>query len=183
MTLDPSADAVNSTYRERLIEHMFVGALLRELWLSGVPQVEVLRSEVDASGYDLVLECRSVVRHVQLKAARLGGSRANVGVNVKLAAKPGGCIVWIYFDPVTLELREFFWFGGSPGQPLPLPPDLRVGKHSKGDSTGSKNERPNIRVLPKGKFERIDNMAALARKLFGGSAWVDECTIRACAKN
>ena len=110
---------------------------------------------------------RSIVRHVQIKAARLGGRRANVGVNIKLAAKPSGCIIWIYFDPVAMSLREFFWFGGAPGEPLPLPADLKVGKHSKGDSTGHKAERPNIRVVPKGRFDRIETVAGVVQRLFG----------------
>ena len=66
-------DDRHSSYRERLIEHLFVGEVLRTLWLSGISEVEVLKSEVDGEGYDLVLECRSVVRHIQLKAGPTGG--------------------------------------------------------------------------------------------------------------
>lgn len=169
MIVEPSADSVFSSYRERLIEHLFVGEVLRHLWLAGVPQVEVLHSEVDGAGYDLVLECQSTVRHVQLKAAKLGGRRANVGVNINLAAKPSGCVVWLYFDPKTLHLGPFFWFGNDPGQPLPSLGD-KVGKHTKGDASGHKAERLSIRVLPKGRFERVDTLAGLVGRLFRGKA-------------
>lgn len=165
--LESAADTVGSSYRERLIEHLFVGEVLRELWLSGVTEVEVLRCEVDGAGYDIVLECQSVVRHVQLKTARLGGRRANVSVNIKLGEKPSGCVIWIYFDPGTMSLRQFFWFGGAPGKRLPALAGLKVGKHTKGDSTGHKAERPNIRVIPKGRFERIETVAGLVHRLFG----------------
>jgi hypothetical protein len=37
-----------STLRERIVEHVFVGDALRELWRKGVYDVEVLRSEFDA---------------------------------------------------------------------------------------------------------------------------------------
>jgi hypothetical protein len=161
-----SADSLFSSYRERLIEHLFVGEVLRHLWISGVPQVEVLRSEVDSAGYDLVLECQSIVRHVQLKAARVGGKRANVGVNMNLAAKPGGCVVWVYFDPETLKLGPFLWFGSAPGKPLPVLIGLKVGKHSKGDSTGHKAKRPNIRIVPKGRFERVETVPEVVALLF-----------------
>jgi hypothetical protein len=165
--MNVDADIHHSSYRERLIEHLFVGEVLRELWLSGVNQVEVLKSEVDAAGYDVVLECESVVRHIQLKAARRGAKRANVGVHLKLAEKPSGCLVWIFFDPDTLELGPFLWFGGPPGAPLPTISDFRIGKHTKGDSTGHKADRPNIRLVAKGRFNKIDSVAELIERLFG----------------
>lgn len=160
------ADFLFSSYRERVMEHLFVGEVLREMWLKGQHEVEVLRAEVDGAGYDLVLESRAVVRHIQLKAARAGGRRASVGVNVKLAAKPSGCVVWFYFDPETLRLESFLWFGDAPGKPLP---DLgsRVAKHTKGNSMGHKAARPNIRELPKKVFTSVPNVEGLVDRLFG----------------
>ena len=55
--MSSEADTVFSSYRERLIEHLFVGEVLRDLWISGVAEVEVLRPEVDSAGYDVVMEC------------------------------------------------------------------------------------------------------------------------------
>ncbi len=165
--MEDTADYLFSSYRERLIEHLFVGELLRALWLGGIPQVEVLRSEVDGAGYDVVLECRSITRHVQLKAARLGGTRANVGVNVNLANKPSGCVIWVYFNPKSLQLGPFYWFGGPPGRPLPPLSHFKVGRHTKGDASGHKAKRPNIRVVPKGQFVKVDTVTELVTRLFG----------------
>jgi hypothetical protein len=47
---------LHSTLRERIVEHVFVGDALRWLWVHDVTNVEVLRSEFDAGGYDLVIE-------------------------------------------------------------------------------------------------------------------------------
>src|SRR5579862_3621039 len=55
-------DSRNSTLRERIVEHVFVGDALRRLWRLGITDVEVLRSEFDARGYDLVLSFKKVVR-------------------------------------------------------------------------------------------------------------------------
>ena len=165
--MDDKADYLFSSYRERLIEHLFVGEVLRALWLEGIPQVEVLRSEVDGTGYDVVLGCQAITRHVQLKAARIGGKRASVGINLNLAHKPSGCVVWVYFDPKTLQLGPFYWFGGAPGQPLPSVAHMKVGKHTKGDALGHKAERPNIRLVPKSKFQKVDTIAELVTCLFG----------------
>jgi hypothetical protein len=39
---------VHSTLRERIVEHVFVGDVLRTLWKRGVTDVEILRPEFDA---------------------------------------------------------------------------------------------------------------------------------------
>jgi hypothetical protein len=44
---DKSAHYENSTLRERIVEHVFVGAALRTLWRLGAVDVEVLRSDFD----------------------------------------------------------------------------------------------------------------------------------------
>jgi hypothetical protein len=56
----------HSVLRERIVEHVFVGDVLRTLWRRGVTDVEILRPEFDAHGYDVVMSCGTVVRHVQL---------------------------------------------------------------------------------------------------------------------
>ncbi|CAB3805334.1 hypothetical protein [Pararobbsia alpina] len=43
---------VHSVLRERIVEHVFVGDVLRRLWQRGVTDLELLRSEYDAGGYD-----------------------------------------------------------------------------------------------------------------------------------
>src|SRR5690348_2044567 len=50
-----NSDYLHSTLRERIVEHVFVGEALRQLWKRGARDVEVLRSEFDAGGYDLVM--------------------------------------------------------------------------------------------------------------------------------
>src|SRR5260370_29586722 len=88
-----------STLRERIVEHVFVGEALRQLWQRGVTDVEVLRSEFDAGGYDLVMSLRKVVRHIQFKTIMVGGKAANVNVSMKLMEKPSGCVIWIVITP------------------------------------------------------------------------------------
>ena len=47
-----SVHTEQSSYREKLLEHLFVGDVLRELWSWGVTDAEFLRPEVDCGGYD-----------------------------------------------------------------------------------------------------------------------------------
>src|SRR5690348_5075606 len=108
-----------SSYREMLLEHLFAGEVMRHVWLSGTKRLEILKPQVDDSGYDLVLEANGVVRHVQLKATFRGSTVSRFNVQTALREKPSGCVVVLLFDPAVLELGPFLWFGDRPGQPLP----------------------------------------------------------------
>ena len=121
----------HSMLRELIIEHLFIGEGLRNLWRRGVTDVEVLRSEIDAFGYDLVMSRGEIVRHIQLKTMKLGGKADDVKVGLTLMRKPSGCVVWIVVDPATLNMELFLWFGGGPGERLPDISDLKVARHTK----------------------------------------------------
>lgn len=157
----------HSSYREKLIEHLFIGELLKLSWQSEKCDLEVGKPEVDNAGYDAILEANGVVRHVQLKATYLGGKTARQKVHVNLSTKPSGCIVWIYFDEQTLELGPFYFFGGEPGAPLPDISEAKVARHTKGDQSGYKSERPNIREINKGAFQHVASINEVYQQLFG----------------
>lgn len=134
--------------------------------------MDVLRAHTDQSGYDIVLEVGPLVRHVQLKSSYSGAKTSRQKVNVKLATKLSGCVIWQRFDADTLELTGFLWFG-SPNPRLELPPlGDKLAKHTKGNKDGDKNVRKQIRVLNKGQFEPISNIADLAERLFPANAIV-----------
>src|SRR5277367_6783914 len=115
--MDLTAHFRNSTLRERIVEHVFVGEALRTLWRRGVVDVEVLRSEFDAHGYDLVMARGRIVRHIQFKTGTTK-KPGDISVSLSLAEKPSGCVLWIRVL-TNLEMKPFFWFGGEPGEPLP----------------------------------------------------------------
>src|SRR3954453_15015742 len=102
MTILGSPDFTKSTYRERLVEYLFVGEILRHLWRKGVHSVEVLKPAVAHSGYDLVLEYNQIIRHIELKASNTGGKRKEVTVNVGLQSVPSGCVIWVNVNPDDL---------------------------------------------------------------------------------
>lgn len=157
---------VHSSLREKLIEHLFVGEIMRELWRRGHRDIELLHAEVDNAGYDLVLETGGVMRHIQLKASHLGATTSNVNIQTALSNKPSGCVVWIWFDPDTLAQGPFLWKGGVPGQKLP---DLgnRRARHTRGNAQGEKKAREGLRVVSKTGFERIEAVSELVDVMFG----------------
>jgi hypothetical protein len=163
---EDNSHSIHAVLRERIVEHVFVGDALRRLWQRGVTEVEVLRSEFDAGGYDLVMSHRKVVRHIQLKSVMEDGKTPSVKVSLKLMEKPSGCVIWIVLSP-ELELKSYRWFGDPPGKPLPDIRDFKVAKHSKANAEGTKLERPNHRIVPRSRFEPLDSLDAVLTRLFG----------------
>lgn len=160
---------VHSSALEHVIEHIFLAEVLQEAWFSRGQVVDVLHSSVDAFGYDVALGLDGVTRHIQLKTRAKSGKNTRPIINTGLSKHPSGCVVWMGWErnegTNRIEL-EYRWFGGAPGQPLP---DLGnvVGKHSKGDSTGAKKERPKTRILNLGQFDKLADVGDLLDRLFG----------------
>lgn len=172
--MEPNAICHSSSALEKVLEHRFVAELSAALWKRGSGDFEVLRSEVDRHGYDLVTEANGIIRHIQLKALRQGGKRPRWRSNTRLATKPAGCVVWMVYEPADLTLGPFMWFGGEAGERLPELGD-RVAGHTKGNAHGVKTERPDHRIVRKSAFEMIGSMEELAERLFGtGPGHFDE---------
>lgn len=157
---------LHSSYREKLIEHLFIGELLKLSWQQHSCELEIAQPEVDNSGYDLIAECYGIVRHIQLKASHLESSTNVQKVHVKLADKPSGCIVWVIFDEHTLTFDHFLYFGDIAGEPLPNISELKIAKHAKGNAEGIKLERPSMRIVKKSNFVKINSCEELFTKLF-----------------
>ena len=160
------SDYMESSFRERMLEHVFLSEFLQEVWRRG-QTVDVLRSEVDNSGYDLVLEWGEVRRPIQLKSSRSDAKTSRQGVNAKLGDKPGGCVIWLsYADDAERVSLEYRFFGKGPGEC----PNLgdRVRKHTKANAQGEKAIRPNQRVLNRGEFTVVSDVCKLLETLFPG---------------
>jgi hypothetical protein len=157
-----------SSTREKILEHRFIADVTAELWRRGVFDFAVSHSEVDNSGYDVIIEAAGVTRHVQLKAMQVAGARRDFGLQLRLADKPSGCAVLMLHDPVTLQIQAYRLFASSPGTPLP-PLGDRMVRHTKGDSLGRKAERPALRNVPLSVFAPVDGIRDLVDRLFGAS--------------
>src|SRR6267142_5332439 len=164
--IEASPHCADSSLREQALGHLFLGQLLAFLWRNGARDIEVLKSEVDRGGYDVVLEANGVIRHVQLKSSFRGSKVREVDISTKLLHKPDGCILWLEFDRESLAIERFYWFGDKAGNGLP---DLgaRISRHSKANSKGEKNERLAHRVVAKGDFQMLADISEVVQKLFG----------------
>ncbi len=147
-------DYRDSSFREKMLEHIFLAEILQEAWLVRGQTAEVLRPEVDNAGYDLVLELRGICRYIQLKGSRSGGRAGWKDVNIKLAEKPGGCVIWIFYENVQGRAKLCYrFFGKCPTERLDL---------------GNEKGKGNTRRINIGRFEKATDVVKLFDKLFPG---------------
>ena len=113
---DPNFIYQNSRFFENLLEHRFLFDLRRHLVLNSTPRlVNVLKSEVDAYGFDLVLSVADRSLHVQMKT-RSGSPPPNAyELSEALWVLPNACAIWMLYDPSKLEPTSYYLIG------LPMP--------------------------------------------------------------
>jgi len=162
-----SADSYQSVYREKLLEHLLIGELLKYSWLNHDASLEVSQPAIDRAGHDIVLEANGVTRHVQLKTSSTIAKTGRQNVHLGLGEKPSGCVVWVRFDPASMALGPFLFFGSAPGAALPPLDGFKVATHTKGNAQGVKGQRLGLRVVPVSKFETVDTVPELYAALFG----------------
>jgi hypothetical protein len=159
-----AAHHLHSSLREKIVEHVFVGEALRTLWRRGVFDVEVLRSEFDAHGYDLVMNRGKVIRHIQFKTG-VRDRPQRVSVATALSEKQSGCVVWIQVDN-GLDMKCFWWLGAEPGEQLPSLGE-RVAKRIGRTAEGSRPLREGHRIVNGSAFRRIGTLDEVLETLLG----------------
>lgn len=157
-----------SSLREKVFEFQLLGELGIEMLARGM-DFAVLHSTSDRDGYDVVIETGPIVRHIQLKTTTIDTTTREVPINMRLASKPAGCVLWSVFDPEVRRFVEYRWFGAMSGHPIP---DLgeRAVRHSRANAAGVKAIRPDMRSLGLARFELLYTIEAVADRLFGEEA-------------
>jgi hypothetical protein len=157
----------HSPLREKVLEHLFVADCLRALWSQGDREVDVLSPAVDAGGYDMAIENRGILRHIQLKSSSTRSRATGHLVDGRLRLKPSGCVVWVRFHPGAMRLGPFGWFGGAPGQPLAPLDGFPMARGAKGDGESFRGQRTTSYWVPVSAFEKLPDVDALVERLFG----------------
>src|SRR5262245_9456066 len=158
-----SEHSEQSSTREKLLEHLFVGDLLRALWCKRVTCVEVLRPEVDNGGYDLVISWKSQLRHVQLKSSFREATTQKQNVNVRPWRNTERLR---RLDPVrSRHARPWplpvVW--GRPGPATARSPAVPRGQAHQGQFAGSKSRAPEHSADSALRFHRSCERAGTDR--------------------
>lgn len=169
-------DPTLSLYREHLFAQLFVADLLKAAWVGGYPPLEVAHPEVDFQGYDLILTCGRVTRHVQVKGGRRLSRRGRRARCFGIQAV--ACVIFLrptVFGAVDIRFVYRF-FGAAPGQPLTLT-GLRTARATTYARTGAgepylkeRSKRSNHRRVSVGRFDKGVDPLGLLNKLFGPAA-------------
>jgi hypothetical protein len=128
---NPDFIARHSRFFENLLEHRFLFDIGRHLVLDTEPRLlNVLKSEVDAYGFDFVLSVSDRSVHVQMKTRSGGPPPTPYDLSETLWSLPNACAIWMLYDPATLNPTNYFMLGS----PMPDKEDFalsgRVGYRS-----------------------------------------------------
>ncbi len=143
-----------STLMEQFGTRTFIKDIRETAWLKfGKKEIMVLRGEVDAFGYDLVLICDKKIRHIQLKLS----NSPDQPVNIKLALKTGGCVVWQRANKNTKAWDcDYYFLGGKPDECLNF---LWVCKAKRSRQQENREEIKQIKKDIKELEDKIDDPA------------------------
>ena len=185
-----SKHTVISASREKPVEHILVRELLKRSRRRGNCSIEMAKPEVDRAGYptrrktpsfragsnhDLIGECNGHVRHIRLMSSYRGSRTARQAVNLLLAEKPSGCVVWVYFDSDSLELGTFLFLVAILSRncripiltnPQSTPREMRRASRPRNPTTGS-STKVNSRRPIQSEVSGITSSATL--ELAGGT--------------
>lgn len=163
----------SSSVIAKTLEYRLLGDISAELLLRG-QVLEVLRSDVDAFGHDVVLEVGGIIRHIQLKVKVKGGKNREVNCHTALTLKPSGCIVWTTYDPQTYLAVEYACLGGRPGEVLQGIGEV-VALRSTHNGQGDRPPREDHRRIKYSTFDKFTNISDLVDWLFGELLLPDGC--------
>ena len=164
-----TALAARSSYVENILTHRMVADLASELWHRNPSKpFQILNSEVDDSGIDLILGCESALRYIQVKQVHSGGKAKKFSIRLSFSRLPGSCVVLIKHDSQTLNIENYLFYGGGPNESMPSLAEAKVSKSPvrRDTATGKRTERPNYRDVPISKFKVMDSPGALLSSLF-----------------
>ena len=160
--------AERSSYVENVLVHRLVADLASELWNRDPNSpLHIFNSEVDDSGFDLVLACANTLRYIQVKQVHLHGKASKFSVRLEFTRLRGSCVVVVVHSESELQVEHFLFFGGSASKPMPSVESEKASVSPiKRSEDGKKKVRPHYRDIPRKKFRGPLNTGELLDALF-----------------
>ncbi len=159
--------AMRSSYVENVLVHRLVADLASELWHRDPNSpLHIFNSEVDDSGFDLVLACGNKLRYIQVKQVHLNGKATKFSVRLEFTRLPGSCVVVVVHSESELKSAHFLFFGGSADEPMANVEGEKVSVSPIKRGDDKKKVRPHYRDIPRKKFSGPLNTGELFDALF-----------------
>jgi hypothetical protein len=161
--------AERSSYVENVLVHRMVANLAGELWRRDPTlPLHIFNSEVDDSGFDLVLGCGTKLRYIQVKQVHTKGAASKFSVRLDFTRMPGSCVVVVVHTEDELTVDHFLFYGGAVDAPMP---SVEANKASTvpgmRDIEGNRKTRQHYRDIKRNKFRGPLTTADLLDALFG----------------
>ncbi|WP_155837301.1 hypothetical protein [Herminiimonas sp. CN] len=161
--------AERSSYVENVLVHRMVADLAGELWRRDPTMpLNIFNSEVDDSGFDLVLGCGSKLRYIQVKQVHAKGAASKFSVRLDFTRMHGSCVVVVVHTEDELLIDHFLFYGGMAHEPMPSVEDNKASiTPGRRDSDGNRKTRQHYRDVKRNKFKGPLTTAELLDTLFG----------------
>ena len=146
--------AERSSYVENVLVHRMVASLAGELWRRDptIP-LHIFNSEVDDSGFDLVLGCGTRLRYIQVKQVHAKGTASKFSVRLDFTRMPGSCVVVVVHTEDELLIDHFLFYGGAINEPMPSVEDNKPSTvPGRRDIEGKRKTRQHYRDVRRKKF-------------------------------
>lgn len=150
-----------SVMTEKMLLHIFLADIYQSFWLARNDTLEVLHSEIDNFGYDIVISANGKTRYIQLKSLTSGGSRSTFEINERLSTKEGGCVIIQEHSVKESKIEVKYHFFEDKNLE-----NFKIAKHNKANAEGKKNNRKRNRVVPKSKFQLCKSLQHLIDLIF-----------------
>jgi hypothetical protein len=83
----------NSVFFEKMIVHRFIADIMMLGWYKYKVEIKILHSEIDSSGYDIILKKDNIIRCVQLKTSGVDSKAPYQNLNILIAKEENPCII------------------------------------------------------------------------------------------
>ena len=166
-----TALAERSSYVENILIHRLVANLAGEMWRRDPSTpMHIFNSEVDESGFDLVLGCGDKLRYIQVKQVHLTGSASKFSVRLEFTRLLGSCVIVIVHTADELQVDHYLFYGGAADEPMPsVEHNKPTVSPIKKDAEGKKKVRAHYRDIPRRRFQGPLDTPTLLDVLFRSS--------------
>lgn len=95
-----------SNFRESMVEHRFIAELMEYCWQRDFFDIQVLHSEIDDSGYDLVVSIKNNTSFLQLKVTSEESRVCEFPIHQNLVSKPNAFILLIEYEKSNISIHK-----------------------------------------------------------------------------